>query len=248
VQRFFINEKGVAIRLEIEGEYEVPSDSRVELESAGPLGGMVAVVVPGTSQTVAKGGTVLPGTTAPGMFDNVDDLAADAKRVASEATKTLTRMQSLMSDQTIKNVEATSTSAEASARQMHQVLTELQATVQEQRKELSTLSASLQKSSAGLEKVLAGPELDRARARLDTISEKMQASSESLDRSSKARETVMGRIDRGEGPLGKLSKDDELYKNLNQAALNMSEATANANKLIEDIKRDPKKYFKMSVF
>ena len=253
IQRFFLHEepgvRKVEIRLEIEGEYDnIPADSTVLLESAGMLGGMRAVIVPGKSPTYLKGGEVLPGVTKAGMMDSADELAADAKRVADEATKTLTRMQSLMSDTTIRNVEATTTSAEASAREMRKLLAELSGTVQEQRKQLGTLQASLQKSSAGLEKVMTGPELERARARLDVTTEKMQASSESLDRSSKALETVMGRMDRGEGTLGKLSKDEELYKNLNQAALNMSEATANANKLIEDIKRDPKKYFKMSVF
>jgi phospholipid/cholesterol/gamma-HCH transport system substrate-binding protein len=253
IQRFFLHEepgvRKVEIRLEIEGEYDnIPTDSSVLLESAGMLGGMRAVVVPGKSPSYLKGGETLPGLTKAGMMDSADELATDAKRVAEEATKTLTRMQALMSDTTIKNVEATSTSAEASAREMRKLLAELSGTVQEQRKQLSTLQASLQKSSEGLEKVMTGPELERARARLDVTTEKMQASSESLDRSSKALETVMGRMDRGEGTLGKLSKDEELYKNLNQAALNMSEATANANKLIEDIKRDPKKYFKMSVF
>ena len=253
IQRFALHEepgvRRVEIRLELEGEYDnIPSDSSVRLESAGMLGGMRAVIVPGRAPTFLKGGEVLPGTTKTGVLDSADELAVDAKRVADEATKNLTRMQSLMSDATIKNNEATSTSAEAGTREMRKVLAELSATVQEQRKQLSTLQASLQKSSEGLEKLMTGPELERARARIDATTEKMQVSSESLDRSSKALETVMGRMDRGEGTLGKLSKDEELYKNLNQAALNMSEATANANKLIEDIKRDPKKYFKMSVF
>jgi phospholipid/cholesterol/gamma-HCH transport system substrate-binding protein len=253
IQRFFLHaEPGVRkveIRLELEGEYDnIPSDSSVVLESAGMLGGMRAVIVPGQASTYLKGGEVLPGSTKKGMLDDTDALAADAQRVADEATKTLTRMQSLLSDTTIKNVEATTTSAEASSRELRVLLKDLSATVAEQRKQLSTLTASLQRSSEGLEKVTTGPELDRARARIDAMTEKMQVVSETLERSSKSFETVAGRMDRGEGTLGKLSRDEELYKNLNQAALNMAEATANANKLIEDIKKDPKKYFKMSVF
>ena len=156
IQRFFLHEepgvRKVEIRLELEGEYDnIPTDSRVVLESAGMLGGMRAVIVPGQASTYLKGGEVLPGTTKGGMLESTDELAADAKRVADEATKTLTRMQSLLSDATIKNVEATTTSTEASAREMRTLLADLSATVREQRKQLSTLQTSLQKSSAGLE-------------------------------------------------------------------------------------------------
>src|SRR5687767_9048642 len=49
VQRFMIDHTGVAIRLELEGEYDVPKDSHVLLKSSGLLGGMVADIVPGDS-------------------------------------------------------------------------------------------------------------------------------------------------------------------------------------------------------
>lgn len=46
---FSIGKENVDIRLEIEGEYGVPKDSKVELKSAGLLGGTVADVLPGSS-------------------------------------------------------------------------------------------------------------------------------------------------------------------------------------------------------
>jgi phospholipid/cholesterol/gamma-HCH transport system substrate-binding protein len=58
----------------------------------------------------------------------------------------------------------------------------------------------------------------------------------------------MARIEKGEGSLGKLTKDDELYDNMSRAALNVSQATENINKLTEEIRRNPKKYLKVSVF
>ena len=45
---FTIAQQGVDIRLEIEGEYPIPTDSRVELKASGLLGGMFADVIPGT--------------------------------------------------------------------------------------------------------------------------------------------------------------------------------------------------------
>jgi phospholipid/cholesterol/gamma-HCH transport system substrate-binding protein len=48
-------------------------------------------------------------------------------------------------------------------------------------------------------------------------------------------------VDRGEGTLGKLTKDDKLYNNLNEAAVNFS-------KLAEDIRKQPKKYINLKIF
>jgi phospholipid/cholesterol/gamma-HCH transport system substrate-binding protein len=70
----------------------------------------------------------------------------------------------------------------------------------------------------------------------------------SLEKTSSSVETVMGRLDRGEGTAGKLLRDEELYRNMNAAMLNMNQATVNINKLSEEVRRDPKKYLKLSVF
>ncbi|AYO58804.1 mammalian cell entry protein [Chryseobacterium sp. 6424] len=52
---------------------------------------------------------------------------------------------------------------------------------------------------------------------------------------------VISGIQNGEGSLGKLAKDEELYRNLN-------ESSANLNNLILDLKANPKRYLNFSVF
>lgn len=52
---------------------------------------------------------------------------------------------------------------------------------------------------------------------------------------------VISGIDKGEGSLGKIMKDDQLYNNLNSASTNL-------NSLIEDMKANPKRYINFSVF
>ena len=58
--------------------------------------------------------------------------------------------------------------------------------------------------------------------------------------SNKLNQVVSG-IQNGEGSLGKLTKDEELYKNLN-------ETSANLNSHVKDIKENPKRYINVSVF
>ena len=52
---------------------------------------------------------------------------------------------------------------------------------------------------------------------------------------------VISGINNGEGSLGKLAKDEELYNNLNKTSQNL-------NSLILDLKENPKRYINISVF
>jgi phospholipid/cholesterol/gamma-HCH transport system substrate-binding protein len=227
IRSFLIGPDGVAVRMELEGEYVVPSDSRVAFRSNGLLGGMVAEVVPGAAQTRLEDGDVLPGASG-ATFDQA------AAELSSSADQVLLRAQALLSDQ---NVGAVS----QSTRELQTLLAELSLMAVEQRRELAQLSGSLRSSAAGLDRTTNAPELQRAVQRMDSITVRLDATIASLDRSSGSLESVIGRIDRGEGTLGKLSRDDALYENTNGAV-------AAINALVADIKANPKKYFSVSVF
>jgi phospholipid/cholesterol/gamma-HCH transport system substrate-binding protein len=234
VQRFSISNEDVALRLEIEGEYEIPTDSRVELTSAGLLGGMVARVVPGTATTVVADGAVLQGTMPPRMVDEADAIAAQTKKV-------LARAQALLSEKTVSGIET-------SAEELQGLLKELSAVATEQRKELKTLTTSLRATSANLETATSGPELERTIKRLDTLSQKAEVSVQSLERGTRSLEEEMGRIERGEGTFGKLSKDEALYTSLNKTVENLNGASTDLRELLQDLKKNPKRYVKLSLF
>ncbi len=235
VLRFQIGKNGsVAIQLEIEGEYGVPADSHVELKSSGLLGGMVAEVVPGVSDKRLRTGDALAGSSEEGM-------GAVATRIASQAETALGRVDTLLSKDMIDQVHGSSA-------ELKQLLETLSAAVKEQRTEVAGLTASLRRSAQGLEKTATGPELDRIVKRLDTVAERADSVAASLDRSSKSMEGVLGRIERGEGTLGKLSKDELLYKNLSDAAATINQTSANTSRLVDDIRKNPRKYLKISVF
>jgi phospholipid/cholesterol/gamma-HCH transport system substrate-binding protein len=229
-----ISQEGVRIQMEIEGEYQIPRDSHVEIKSGGLMQGQVVDVVPGTSTEYIRAGDVLPGSSGQGLGDITANLNEQASAV-------LQRLQSLLSDETISNVRGSSGDLAALLRQLNQ-------TVGEQRRQIDALTGSLRRSSEGLEKAMSGPELERSVKRIDEMTARMSEVSTSLDRSSKTIESVIARMDRGEGTLGKLSKDPALYDNMVQAARNVNQATININKLTEEIRRNPRKYLKLSVF
>jgi phospholipid/cholesterol/gamma-HCH transport system substrate-binding protein len=234
VMGFSIDQKGVTIRLEIQGEYPVPDDSKVELRSAGMLGGMVANVVPGSSTHMLRYGDKVTGVAE-------EALQSAAERMIGRADVAMDRVDKLLSEKFVDDLQQ-------SGSELKGLLGELSSTVKEQRNELKSLQASLRRNSESLEKVTAGPELERTVKQLDATAARADQLVQSLDRSSKSLETVMGRMERGEGTLGKLSKDEQLYVNLSEAAHSFRESSEQISSLVVDLKKNPKKYLKLSMF
>jgi phospholipid/cholesterol/gamma-HCH transport system substrate-binding protein len=218
---------GVEIRLELYNEYDVPEGSVAHLKSSGLLGGMTVDVIPGASEERVDDGDVIPGTSAEGLISSAESLGVEADTV-------LRRITTLLSPQTIGSVGQ-------SASELQTLLVELNALASRQREELAALSTSLRRSAAGIEDVTTGPELGRAVARIDSLTVRLGTTSTSLDLAARSLDTVLGRIERGEGTLGRLSQDEALYTNLNSAAENL-------NALVVDIRENPGRYIDLRVF
>jgi phospholipid/cholesterol/gamma-HCH transport system substrate-binding protein len=239
IRSFEIQDNGVRVRMELEGEYPVPSDSRVYLSSNGLLGGVIATILPGRSPQKLADGGILPSTDASGA--GASDIMATASAVGTRADTVLGRAQALLSQQTIRAVQT-------SATELQGLLVELSALATEQRRELQGLSGSLRRSAAGVEGATTRPELARAIARTDSISLRMDAAARSFNAAGESMASVVGRIDRGEGTLGRLSRDESLYNNLNAAAQNINTTATRYGTLAEDIQANPKKYLNLRVF
>jgi phospholipid/cholesterol/gamma-HCH transport system substrate-binding protein len=234
VQSFHISQAGVEIRLEIEGEYRIPKDSTVELRSFSLLSGLAAVVVPGTSAEFAEGGDLLRGSSETGLMQT-------ASTIADSAEKTLARVQALLSDTTVQNVELSSA-------QLKDLLKDLSETTGEQRRELKSLVTSLRASAGQVEKATAGPELEQSVKRIDELTRRADATVQSLERTSRSLESVLSKVEKGEGTLGKLTADDALYTSVNKTVSNLDAAATDLRELLQDLKKNPRRYLKFSVF
>lgn len=234
VMGFEIGPQGVAIRLELEGQYKVPKDSRVELRSAGVLGGMVANIVPGSSTEMLGYGDTVAGSAE-------EPMASAMQRLTDRAGKAMDRVDALMSEAFVADVHGSGAEMRALMRSLHE-------TTREQRQELRLLEASLKRNAENLEKVTGAPELERSAKRLDTITERADKLVESFNRSAENGEKLMARLERGEGTLGKLSKDEQLYQEMNASVQALRKSANEIAELVADIKKNPKKYITLKVF
>jgi phospholipid/cholesterol/gamma-HCH transport system substrate-binding protein len=78
-------------------------------------------------------------------------------------------------------------------------------------------------------------------ARIDSAAIAINQSAVTLDRAIVSLDAFLGRMNSGEGTLGRLSQDDSLYVSLNRAAAAIAD-------LAEDIRANPRKYVNLEVF
>lgn len=229
VRRFSLVPEGVIIALEIEGIWEIPEDSRTRLVSNGLLGGRTVDVVQGESPRRAARGAVLPGELVASALESADEFGADVQDMLGRASR-------LLSDTTLAAVQGGAT-------ELERLLMELSSVVETQRGELSRLTASLNRTAGELEGAAgtAGPDLARTMARADSTMLQLNRASGTLDDAATSLRTVLGRMERGEGTLGRLATDEALYTNLNRA----SEAMAT---LLEDVRVNPGRYVRLRIF
>lgn len=221
-------QEAVDVVLEIEGRWKVPVDSRVRLVSLGLLGGRIADITPGPSSEYVRDGDVLPGEIVSGLADAAGDLGGEAEVV-------IDRVKSLLSDPTVEAVRS-------SAVELEKLLQSLNTLTEAQGQEMERLVASLNRSAEGLEEATgAGPDVARAIARADSTMLQLRRTSDTLSQTMGSLRTILERVERGEGTLGKLATDDSLYANLNRALESVARLTT-------DLRENPGRYVKLAIF
>jgi phospholipid/cholesterol/gamma-HCH transport system substrate-binding protein len=219
----------IFITLEIEGEWDIPEGSSTQMGEAGLFGGRTIEIVRGGANGFLSEWDTIPGEGAEGgLLGAVDELSAQAGSVLSS-------LDSLLDRETVGSIQET-------VHNLNELIVNVSAVTQEQRQALSRLTASLGRSAEGLEAVAAaGPDAARAIARADSTMTLLVETSTSLDAAVASLQTVLDRIETGEGTLGRLSTNDSLYLNVNAAA-------ANLNALLEDLRANPNRYINISIF
>lgn len=124
--------------------------------------------------------------------------------------------------------------------------------------DIKLFAASLKNSEGTLNKLLNDPSIynrfQKASENLDAFTQRLASSKgtinklledeslyKNIDSASAKLDRLLGRIDKGEGLAGSLIRDDEISKELKTTLKEL-------NALIKDVKDNPRKYFKFSLF
>ncbi|WP_340202340.1 MlaD family protein [Ascidiimonas sp. W6] len=233
--RFKDNSGKLIVTFNVENKFEFSKNSIAQLYDTGIIGGKGIQVIPVfDGSTPAKSKDTLQGNIKPGLTELVTQkLTPLQEQIGStlySADSLLLNINTLLDDDTklkfknsindlgivISNFKNTSRDIDLIIRGNKEKLDSTLGNVANITENLSSLSDSLAKANIG-----------------KTVKD-LQSTITSLDK-------VLASIERGEGSVGKLLKDESFYNN-------MSGASKQLELLLEDMKLNPKRYVHFSLF
>ena len=214
----------VVITLEIDGQWPIPEGSTTQLVQPGLMAPRTVEVLPGPGPGTIGRGDNIPGVARSGLLDDTEGLG-EKGQIALDA------IAELLSE---KNLDAFSGSAEG----LSDLVAELSNLVESERENLTEVIQSFRRAADGLAEAT-GPELREDLASLmargDSAMGRINTTSESIERVAASLETILARIQNGEGTLGKLWASDSLFTDL-------TAAVESARTLMDDIRENPGRY------
>ena len=223
------------VRMLIDSDFKFSKNSSAQLYESDLIGGKAIAIIPANDggENVVSG-DVLQSEIKPGLTDLVNQRLTplqekiEAAMVSAEAL--LSNVNSIFDDQTKSNIKGS--------------LSKLETTISSFENTSNTLQSILEVNEGSITTTLDN---------FGTISQDISAVSTTLSKADLAStieglkstingfNTLLTNIEKGEGSVGKLVKDERLYNNL-EGAMGQLEA------LFEDMKRNPKRYVHFSLF
>ena len=214
----------VTVTLELETEVRPHVDASAAVLSLDFFGAKFIDYNPGSAEQLLATGTSIVGSRPP----DVTDLAANVARRADEL---LGNASSLVSEQLGVDLRNTLIAMQRTLNVLAEVggrplVSQTTATLKRTEHVMSRIDSMLG-AGAGL--------------RLDTLTSNLARLSNHLGQATASLDTILGKMSRGEGTLGKMATDTMLYRNL-------TETLGSLNALLTDLKERPGRYLNVRVF
>lgn len=222
----------VEVKLLIDARYRFPRDSQAYLRNLTLLGDKAIEIVRGTSTTM-----LAPGDTIMGKLEtDIFELAEAAAPIGEDIAVLLKRFRSTFDE----NTEA---SLKSSLRHLNTISGTVADVVVKDIGEIEAAVLSLKVAAKNLERLTEpeGKSMKEVIANLDSSATNFKAATARLDSAANSIQNLLGKVERGEGSLGRLIHDDTLYRNLEKF-------TQDLDLLILDVKQHPQKYIKIEMF
>lgn len=229
------------LKLLVDKKYHFSKNSTVEVYETGLMSGTGVKINYKTQLPYAQEGDTLMGHSQMTLMKNIasqvgpvkDQLQTVLKTIDSlgnNANKVLDKQNREEIKALLINLNKTVASFETTSKQTNSLLASSNPKLQKVLDNANLATISAKNTIDGYGKV--ADQID-TRSLNQTI-QKLGNVTDNLNK-------LVSGIEEGKGSLGKLTKDDELYRNLNQTVANM-------NALVTDLKANPKRYINISVF
>ena len=235
VQEIGFTEDGsgkLLVKMVIEEDFEFSENSEAQLYEAGLIGGKAIAIIPAFDNAEnAKKGDYLKGTIKAGLSELVNQrltpLQEKLESTFVHADTLLLNLNSVFDDRTRANLQnsiaelnTTISSFKATSESLNKLVTNNQENLKGTLSNVKTISDNLSKITDSI-----------AQSNLGETIKNLETTISNFNK-------ILSKIESGEGSVGKLMNDQDLYNNLEGATKELEE-------LLRDIKLHPKRYFRI---
>ena len=230
-------ERCVVVELTVKRQYPIPVDSEALLVSGGLMGGKSIALNLGSSPELLASGDQIKASVASDMMEELSQgitpIMERMNRLADELTSTLESVHGVV-DSNASNIEGLVAHLNSISGNLDTILSSEREGLQGAVRGLSEFSTTLGNNAERLDSLMANmAAFSEQLARADVIA--------NLDATLQELNGVLAEIHSGEGSLGQLLNNPDLYNNLTAASDNLSA-------LLADLKEHPSRYVHFSLF
>ncbi|MHB1178334.1 MAG: MlaD family protein [Daejeonella sp.] len=234
----------ILAQFKINPEYAIPKNTIARLESTDLLGGKAIIFELGTGSDFAKDGDTLNANIQKNLIEQVEPIQKKAEQIIARMDSVLTSVNSTLSpefqrnfDRSFASIARTLETLEGTTKTVDGLVTTQSNKIAGIMSNLESITGNFKNNNAKITAIMNNFEKvsdDVVKANFaQTITEANKAVADL--------QTIVNKVNTGQGTLGQLINDEKMYDNLNNAA-------ANLDKLMIDLKANPKRYVSFSVF
>jgi phospholipid/cholesterol/gamma-HCH transport system substrate-binding protein len=213
----------VVVEITVDRDLSLPRDSRASLQASGAFGGRYLALQPGKAPAMLARGDTIAARNAP-------TLAETFANVGTQANETFARVSDLLSPDHVAGLERGAKSLSHSV------------------DELTALTVALRATADGVRRRVEDRRLDSTVTDLARTAQTLTGTSAELRAASVSLGSILDKIDRGSGSLGRAVNDPTLYQALLTAATHMDQAALGAAAFVQDVHAEPHRYIRISLF
>ncbi len=233
VQKVELSNRGVDVSLRIDAGTVIPEDSKVVLQAEGLLGERVVSIIKGKAQTPVTEGARLKGVYEPGIsetFASLGDLLEDLE----DLTASMGKVAEMLTEEG---------NFRRSLHNLAEVTANLKDLISDTAPDFRKSAAALKNSSVRFDTLLErnSDRIERIVAGLDTTATGMPSVVSRVDSLAGLLIDISNRLKSEQTTAGALLSNREFIDGLQKTVDSL-------DRLVTDIKENPKKYFKVEIF
>lgn len=238
----------VCVKFLLTEEVNIPKLSVAKVVSSDLLGTKAVEIQLSEESSMVKNGDTLLSASEENLRESVNKqiapLQAKALSLIGSIDSAMTVVTMLLSNKNRENIDKAFEGVKRSILSLEQTAYKLDALIASESGKISGVMNNLNSITGNLNRN--EEKLNRVITNFSNLSDtlaKSQIKSAVANASATMKELneLMTKINRGEGTLGKLAKNDSLYNNLNSSA-------ASLDRLLKDLESNPKRYVHFSIF